>query len=270
KMYGPQTLRNLGGGRAEVLIMDHSNYVRSFEQECAAWVDRILAFDDNSGREHECDVLIDAAALNVGSYASRVPTKARILTGPKYATLRRGFIAGRAAALARRHGRSVASILVSFGAADYLNLTAAVLDALSDNGNQITVVMSSQAPHLASVRDRAGGSVHLAIDVQDMAALVANADIGIGSPGVSAYERAALGLPSILLTIADNQRGVCRMMVDAGAALDGGEINAALPVRLRRTVEDLIKQQATRERMSEAAAALVDGRGPMRIFVEST
>jgi RimJ/RimL family protein N-acetyltransferase len=103
-----------------------------------------------------------------------------------------------------------------------------------------------------------------------MAALMADADLAIGSAGVSAYERAVMGLPSIILATAENQCGTRRLMVEAGAAADAGVVDAEFSTRLAKLVADLIHDGTRRMHMAQAAASLVDGRGPMRVFVAST
>ena len=94
-----------------------------------------------------------------------------------------------------------------------------------------------------------------------MADLITNADLGIGAPGASAYERAVLGLPSIHLMVADNQRGIARMMGEARAALDVGMIDDGFRGRLRPAVEHLLHDSRARVQVARAASELVQGRG---------
>ena len=99
-----------------------------------------------------------------------------------------------------------------------------------------------------------------------MADLMTNTDAAIGAPGASTYERAVLGLPSVLVTIADNQRGIARLMEEAGAAVDGGALDDRFALRLRRVVERLLADGGARTRLAQAASALVDGRGATMIL----
>ena len=250
-------------GGADVLVVDHYGRDVSFERECRAWARHILVFDDATGRDHDCDLLLDAAADQPTRYRNYIPAHARVLCGPAFATIRRSFLDRRRAALARRDGRLVDNILLSFGATDPSNATCRVIDILADAvGDAVmTVVLSSRAPHIGEVRRRANGKIMLVPDVTDMSDLMAQADLAIGAAGASAFERAALGLPSILMTLAVNQRGVCRTLAAAGAALDGGSLDADVGGRLRLFVEHLMNDANARTAMSKAASALVDGRG---------
>jgi UDP-2,4-diacetamido-2,4,6-trideoxy-beta-L-altropyranose hydrolase len=183
--------------------------------------------------------------------------------------MRRSFVLHRDTALAQHDGRPVREILVSCGATDPANATAVALDALADVVDDVvvTVVLSSRAPHVDAVRKHLQGKARLLLDAEDMAGLMTNADLAIGAPGSTSYERAVLGLPSILVTLADNQRCIARLMIDAGAAIDAGMLDEGFASRLRRLVAAHLADGAARQRLSQAASELVDGRGKVRVAV---
>ena len=265
--HEPDALHEKTSGQADLLVVDHYQRDAAFEKACRSFARKILVLDDATGRDHDCDVLVDAAAINAELYAQHVPAHARVLTGPTYALMRRSFVLDRDTALARHDGRPVREILVSCGATDPVNATVGVLEALDDVIDDIvvTVVLSSRAPQIDAVRGRLRGSERLLLDVEDMAELMTNADLAIGAPGSTTYERAVLGLPSILVTLADNQRGIARLMIEAGAAVDAGALDNGFVSRLRRLVENILKDGSARIRLAKAASVLVDGRGAARI-----
>lgn len=255
------------GTGADLLAIDHYGRAAAFERTCRTWARHILAFDDATGRDHDCDLLLDAAAADPATYRSRVPEHAHLLLGPAYATLRRGFLARRAEALARRDGRPVRHILVSLGATDPANVTCRVLDALAGVPGDVTVtvVLASSAKYLDVARSRVTGPIRLLTDVRDMASLIAEADLAIGAPGSTAYERAVLGLPTLMVTVADNQRGICSLISGSGAALDAGDADAGFETRLAALIHDLLQDADARVRMAQAASRLIDGRGAQRV-----
>ena len=91
-----------------------------------------------------------------------------------------------------------------------------------------------------------------------MAGLMASADLAIGAGGGTALERCVLGLPSLVVILADNQRPAARAMEKAGAciALEDGD---ALASRMAATLAAL--NASTLQTMSMAAATLCDGEG---------
>lgn len=84
----------------------------------------------------------------------------------------------------------------------------------------------------------------------------------IGGAGLSAYERAFAGVPSLVLPIAENQIGIAQILKDSGAvSLASGPLSAKdINSFLARTSEP--EEYA---RMAEAGRNLVDGNGVARI-----
>jgi UDP-2,4-diacetamido-2,4,6-trideoxy-beta-L-altropyranose hydrolase len=264
-----QAMRPQACSKADLVVVDHYQRDRQFETQCRSFARKILVFDDITSRAHDCDFLVDAASIDATDYVAYVPRHTAVLTGPAYAVVRKPFALFRDQALARRDGRPVKSILVSFGATDPADCTGAALsalDAINDDA-KVTVVLSSQAPHLDVVRGRLRGGRRLLLDVEadHMAELMTEADLAIGAPGASAFERAALGLPSIIVTFADNQRAIARMMADAGAAAHAGEIDRSTVSRLQTLVKYFIGNSKARFLAGRAGATLVDVQGSSRI-----
>jgi RimJ/RimL family protein N-acetyltransferase len=178
--------------------------------------------------------------------------------------------------LARRaQGGPVRRILVSLGATDPANATSVALAALSMArvDAEIDVVLGRSAPHRAMVERGLPENARLSLDVADMAERIAAADMAIGACGVSALERCCLGLPTVTIVVADNQREVAAGLARAGAAL---VLRDGLPsVRFREAgvpapdiVADAVRRLAdegARGAMAAAAARLCDGRGSQRL-----
>jgi len=263
-------LRTQAATGADLLVIDHYDKDAGFEAACRSFAHKILVLDDATGRKHDCDILVDAGAADAECYAGLVPPHARVLTGPEYALLRASFIQHREAALARRDGRPVKEILVSCGATDPANVTSVVLDVLDDivPDALVTVVLSSKAANVDAISARSRSNVRLLLDVENMADLMTNADLAIGAPGATAYERAVLGLPTILITLADNQRGVAQLMAESGAAVVAGTLDGGFVVRMRKLVGSLLADYGSRVHMAKVAAMHFDGRGPLRIMLE--
>ena len=73
-----------------------------------------------------------------------------------------------------------------------------------------------------------------------------------------------LGLPTVALILADNQRENTAALASAGASLLV-EVNGHLPARLKEAFVALASAPAVRARMSQAAADLCDGLGAERV-----
>jgi RimJ/RimL family protein N-acetyltransferase len=116
-----------------------------------------------------------------------------------------------------------------------------------------------------------GNRVQLWTDVADMAGLMSNADLIIGAPRTSTWERGCLGLPTVLIGVAENQRANAAIVAEAGAGLVAGfltdEKREAVAAALRGAVNDLRQVPERLNTMARAAAGLCDGRGAQRIVV---
>jgi RimJ/RimL family protein N-acetyltransferase len=144
------------------------------------------------------------------------------------------------------------------------------MDAAANLPLALDVVMGAAAPHLAAVRARAaeaGDRIRIHTGVAEIGTLMVEADIAVGAAGMSAWERCCLGLPSLVLVAADNQRPGATFLAERQAALviDGGGAPTvgAIADGLRRLVENA----PLRLDMARRAAALSDGRGVLRAML---
>jgi spore coat polysaccharide biosynthesis predicted glycosyltransferase SpsG len=57
------------------------------------------------------------------------------------------------------------------------------------------------------------------VDIKDMAKKMAESDLSIGAAGSTSWERCCLGLPSIVVVLAENQKNVARCLSNKKVAL---------------------------------------------------
>ncbi|HEX4180027.1 MAG TPA: UDP-2,4-diacetamido-2,4,6-trideoxy-beta-L-altropyranose hydrolase [Caulobacteraceae bacterium] len=246
---------------ADAVVVDHYGFERGHEARLRAAGALLMVLDDLK-RGHDCDLLLDS---NIGRAAADYPGL-DALTGPAFALVRPAFAERRPAALARRaRAGPPRRILVSLGLTDLGAVTARVVEAiLPDLGDaRLEVVLGGAAPsqgRLAALAAR-DGRVRLHVNAQDMPALTAEADLAIGAGGSSTWERCCLGLPTLLIVLADNQRPNAQALEAAGAALTLEAGAAGFEDTLRALLRRLREDAGPRRRMSKAAAALCDGRG---------
>jgi RimJ/RimL family protein N-acetyltransferase len=130
--------------------------------------------------------------------------------------------------------------------------------------------MGRAAPNLAKVRalaERLSLDIRVHVDVEDMAELMVPADIAIGAAGSSSFERCCMGLPSLVVVAAENQRQIAAALVNAGAAVLLGEGATLREDDVAAALRKLAGDATGRMRMSRQAAALCDGRGAARAAI---
>lgn len=220
-------LEAVGTGGFDWVIVDHYGLDGRWQATIRGTIARVMVVDDLANRAHDCDLLLDH---NVGrkpsDYEGLVPPGAKVLAGPTFALLRPQFAESRAAALTRRDKPALSRMLISVGGADPQNLTGRLLRLLNEAGLpqalEIKVVIGALGRFTDDVREAARAMRHpteVLVDVADMARLMAECDLAIGAAGATALERCCLGLPGIVLVLAENQKPGAEALAAAGCAL---------------------------------------------------
>lgn len=256
-----------GGLAFDAVVFDHYDLGRA-EHQAVASGRPALVIDDLADRLLGGDLVLDPGPARKARDYDGLLGKAQLLLGPAYAPVRPAFVALRETALRRRRD-PVRRILVALGLTDVGGITARVVQRLQriDSDLVFSVVVGGEAASLSQLRDLAAQDhrIELHIDSHDMAKLTAAADIAVGAGGSTTWERCALGLPSVLVVLADNQRPAAEALGAKGAALVLDVADAELEQCLGASVHRLMSDDALRRRVSEASAALCDGRGARRV-----
>jgi UDP-2,4-diacetamido-2,4,6-trideoxy-beta-L-altropyranose hydrolase len=254
----------------DLLVFDH--YGLDADDQAAASGGRATAvIDDLANRPLHADLLLDPGLDRVAEdYAPWVQEAAPKLLGPMFAPVRPAFAAAREASIARRLEPGPARrILVALGLGDLGGVTGRVLEIILPmlRDEAVDVVLGKSAPSLSAVKALAADDrrVSLHIDSREMAELTAAADIAIGAGGSSSWERCVLGLPAIMLILADNQRAAASGLESRGAALALDAHGAGFQGALEDDLGRLLFDDDLRRGMAVAAADICDGQGAGRV-----
>lgn len=189
-------------GTADLLMVDHYDLDEQWEKSQRPFFKHIFVIDDLA-REHDCDILLDQNLVSnfKTRYADKVPENCKLLLGPEYALLP-PIYAELHHRIPPREGK-VKRILVSFGGGDYEDLYAQVMaDFLGLNRTDIKLDIVIPGQHSLKSRH---DNIEIYAKLPNLAGLMAQADLAIGASGSTTWERLCLGLPSIILVLADNQ-----------------------------------------------------------------
>jgi UDP-2,4-diacetamido-2,4,6-trideoxy-beta-L-altropyranose hydrolase len=261
------------------LVVDHYGIDQTAHAQWRPLVKNIAVIDDLANRHHDCDVLIDQnySALHGERYQGLVPPDCRQLLGPHYALLRPAFGEARQRALATSAGGGdpasshsrVRRLLVSFGGSDPANISGLALAALSQlrlKGIQVEVLAGAANPHyeqlLAMCAAEPDWQLHTHID--DPSAIMERADLVIGAGGGTTWERCCLGLPAIVIGLADNQHANAGALAADGYQVYMGDAGRVSEESIAGTVRVLIENAHWRRHLGSRCRSLVDGRGAQR------
>jgi UDP-2,4-diacetamido-2,4,6-trideoxy-beta-L-altropyranose hydrolase len=252
-------------------VVDHYQRDVRLESALRPWARRIVVIDDLVDRHHDCDFLLDPSLSRAADdYATMLPSHARLMIGPEFALLRPDFAAARAKHVPRLRTPRRFRILVMFGATDHGGQSIGVVSALAKSGLPIEVEVvtgpaASSLPELEWLAVQSPVPIELSVGAPDIAQRMAAADIAIGGAGTSSWERCCLGLPSVVVVLAENQRQIARGLVCHGAAVVLGTASHVGGEQIADAVRDLLAHGDRLQAMSRSAAALCDGLGAVRV-----
>lgn len=264
----PADLAQEAAARAfDALVFDHYGLAEP-DHRAMARGRPVLVVDDLADRPLGADIVVDAGPeRKAEDYLGKAPDAARLLLGPLFAAVRPEFAALREPALAWR-GEPVQRVLVSMGLTDVGGITSRVVEMIRPRAGDLglDIVLGAAAPSLPGLTKVARRDTRLAlhIDTPHMARLTAEADIGIGAPGSSTWERCVLGLPSIVVILADNQRPAARALADRGGALVLDLAQSDFDDGFDRALWRLLRDADLRRDLARRSSEMCDGLGAGR------
>lgn len=211
--------------KVDWLIIDHYALDQQWQRRLKPFYKKLMVIDDLADRKHYCDILLDQTfARQKEDYFELVQKNCILLLCSKYALIRPEFSKWRIYSLNRRIKPEFNQLLINMGGVDVNNVTATILDELVKcnlpKNIKINVIMGKDAPHLESIKLKSKSLVYnttIKIDVGNMAEIMANTDIAIGAAGSTSWERCCLGLPTIMIIIANNQITIANALAEHGA-----------------------------------------------------
>lgn len=250
--------------RFDWIIVDHYGLDHQWQTAARQWASRIAAIDDLANRRHAVDLLLDQNfSGTAGVYAPWIDSRCRTLFGPRFAMIRDEF---RRDAIAIKP--QMQRVLVNFGGFDAAGETWKAMQALDGFDElQVDFVAGTGNPEWARMQAMAEGRPNwrLQTHTEQFAELMAQADLFIGAGGGTSWERAALGLPTLCIAVAGNQRANAERLAEVGAHVYLGPRETVSVRAIADALRVLLVSQALRQRCAERSRQLVDGRGVLRV-----
>lgn len=263
-----RTLARRNGARW--IVLDGYQFPMSFPGWLKVNGQRVLMLDDDGrpGR-YVADLVLNQNLHADEAMYSRRADGTCLLLGSRYALLRQEFCGYPQRRAIRAAARRV---LVTLGGSDPANVTGVILAELARRTEldvEVAVLVGGGNPHLESLRavtEMISRPIHLQVNSTNVAEWMAWADVALAAAGSTAWELAYMGVPSLLLVTAENQRRVADRLHAAEAAIGLGEASALTAAALIRALTDLLNDGACRERLAARGMQLVDGLGARRVL----
>lgn len=263
-----QTIACLASYHVDLLIVDHYDLDIKWESLIRPVCKYLMVIDDLANRPHDCDILLDQNNSEEIRYKKLVSNQCHMLLGPLYALLRPEYLEFRKKISERSN--EINKVFIYFGGSDLHDITSMALRALMIpelDQLEVDIVIGqnylpiSKLQRLAFVR----GKTEIHYPRAHLAELMSNADVAIGAGGATSWERICLGLPSIVISMAENQIDISRRLHDSGLIQYLGGVEEVTESQISNAMlqeMDFLIQRKRNFRME----SLCDGLGLSRVF----
>ena len=252
------------------LVLDGYHFTPNYQKVIRENGYRLLVIDDMAHIDHyHADIL-----LNQNIHASSLRYSCDMdtvkLLGCEYVLLRREFLKYKN--WKREIPEKARKILVTMGGGDPDNVTLKVikaLNSLNDSDIEVKIVAGPMNPNINSLEKKLHNSPYalgLLSRASNMPELMAWADIAISAGGSTCWELAFMGLPSLIITVADNQIEIAEGLQQACAEIHLGWHDEITPNSIAETLQKMLYNNERMEDISENGQRLVDGSGGKRIL----
>ena len=247
----------------DLLIVDHYGLDAKWESALRPSIKHIMVIDDLANRPHDCDILLDQNYyLNLQNrYTELVSGSCIQLLGPNFVLLRDEFISIDLKKIER--DGSVKNVLVFFGGTDPTGETMKTIQAIQGINQfdiEFNVVVGEANPKKEKIEQICSqmSNVKYHCQISNMSELMVNADLAIGAGGTTSWERCYLGLPSIIIIVADNQKEVANAVAEIGAAHCLGESTRVSDLNISKEIKELCNNSALINEMIQGCWKIVD------------
>lgn len=228
----------------------------------------LLVIDDTAHLDrYHADIILNQN-LHAQQLTYPCEPHTQLLLGTKYVLLRREFLAWQD--WQREIPQVARKVLVTMGGGDPDNVTLKVIQALDEldvDGLEAAVVVGPSNPHLRGLETAARASRHsvrLVRNAVNMPELMAWADLAVSAAGSTCWELVFMGVPTLLVWVAANQRRVADSLAGAGAAIGLGPATELVMDELARKLMRFVGDPRERALVVRRGHALVDGGGATR------
>lgn len=263
-----EKLQALMAAQVQAVLLVDSYFVTEQYLTKLCQVVKVCYIDDLNEINYPCDMLI-----NYNCYAANIQYEQRykrteLLLGASFVPLRREFQKLPVPEIQN----PVRSILITTGGTDNYQIALRLLQRWPREKYahvQIHAVAGRFNKKLEELRmlERTNDNIHVYADVKNMKDLMISCDVAVSAGGSTLYELCACGTPTVVVTLADNQREAAKTFSENGIMIYAGDIrdDKSCISNIVEAIQLLYAKGDIRREMSEKMQNLVDGYGAARI-----
>lgn len=254
--------------KAKVLLIDSYQVTRHY-LECVRRLIKTVYIDDLHEFLYPCDLLVNYAVYAKDyDYEKKYQDKAtKLLIGCSFVPLRQEF----AALPEKAINEQIKNILVLTGGTDSCHFALQIIRQIAGireyKNIKFHIICGKYNQDMKQLREleKVNWNVQVYCNLFELGRFMRNADIAISAGGITLYELAASGTPTVGYSLADNQLENLKSFADKGCLLSVGDIRQGFPKEeLLKRLEELTDREK-REGLSHRMKQLVDGNGCRRL-----
>ena len=219
---------------------------------------RLMIIDDTAHLDHYYGDILLNQNLNADQLIYSCEPYTRLLLGTKYGLLRSEFLSW--IDFKRKIPKVAYKLLITLGGADPNNQTLMIvrtIEQLKLEKLEAVVLIGPANPHMQVLQSAINHSkfpIQLISNSDNMPELMAWADLAISGGGSTVMEMLFMGLPALVIILAENQRAVAEALADAGAAVNLGWYHDLSTTKIARKMTELMKATDVRSRCHNVVA----------------
>jgi len=250
-------------------IFENQNLYKNYIQQLKNDSKFLITFEDLIDYPFRANIVIIpyAGAENLNVYSDKTAT---YLLGPNYFPVRDEFKLNKKPLLSKK----VRKILITMGGSDPKRITLVVLDALKSNHENfhLTILLGPASKistqEVEKVLNEYNGNFEIIYNTNNISSLIFNSDIVISNSGLTKYEIALIGIPSILISNNKKQAIYNDLFCKYGSAVHLGEYSRLNNEIISLACSRLSADFNIRAEMSLNGRNLIDNKGADRIYKE--
>ncbi len=245
---------------ADLLLLDSYNVTENTLRRLREKYKKLVYIDDLCKLSfYDCDMVINKN-LGAENLIYNTPDNCETLLGPLYALLRDEF----QKASSHDVSEDIKNILITMGGTDPKNTSVKVLNIVKNTSFNFNVALSpgfsDKTKYALKKLSKENRNITL-FENPKMAELISKCDMAITAGGGTTHEIASLGVPQIMITVAENQFSPLSFGEDNGLYIYGGKENELNTNKFLSLFNSLAKDFDRRKKLSESQKNTINKNG---------
>ena len=206
------------------LIIDHYAIDKIWEDSIKEYVKNICVIDDFTNRKHNCNIILNqqiTQSNGIIKYKNIINDDCKLYCGNDYLLLHPKYFDY--INFKKKYENHIKRINIFMGGSDIHNITEKIIDICNNYNKSIEnkiiydIIIGKSNKNYEKIITKLKDldNFNLYYDLEFIGDLLEKADLCIGAPGSTSYERVLMKVPCLSICIAENQKTVINKFIEA-------------------------------------------------------